>query len=56
MQETYEVALQSALDAYNREAVGLGAARHKHEKLLVSELKKRFEVSWTVVMRSYLCG
>lgn len=43
VQETYEVALQSALDAYNREAVGLGAARHKYEKLLVSELKKRFE-------------
>lgn len=45
MQETHEMALQGALDEYNKEAVGLGAARHKHEKLLMSDLKKRFEVS-----------
>ncbi|KAI5059872.1 hypothetical protein GOP47_0024292 [Adiantum capillus-veneris] len=43
LQETYEMALQGALDVYQREAVGLGAARQKHEKLLVSDLKKRFE-------------
>lgn len=43
MQETHEMALQGALDEYNKEAVGLGAARHKHEKLLMSDLKKRFE-------------
>ncbi|MCO5582076.1 hypothetical protein L7F22_035967 [Adiantum nelumboides] len=43
LQESYEMAMQGALDIYHREAVGLGAARQKHEKLLVSDLKKRFE-------------
>ncbi|KAH7284894.1 hypothetical protein KP509_33G001500 [Ceratopteris richardii] len=43
LEETYEMALQEALEAYNREAVGVGSARQKHEKLLVSDLKKRYE-------------
>ena len=47
MQEAHETALQGALDVYNREAVGLGASRLKHEKLLATDLKKRYEVSST---------
>lgn len=43
VQEAHEMAIQDALDVYNSEAVGLGAVRHKHEKLLMADLKKRFE-------------
>ena len=47
IQELYEMALHGALDVYDKEAVGLGAARHKHRKLLITDLRKRFDVHET---------
>ena len=47
VQELHEIALHGALDVYDKEAVGVGDARQNHRKLLITDLRERFQVHLT---------
>lgn len=44
LRTVHESATEDALNVYNSEAVGAGAARQKYEKLLLANFKRNFEV------------